>query len=108
MGDVRNFKKFLEGNGILREYIELRLEFMSRFGQWNEVARRDPSEWLLLTTNHSPEWYNCYSGLDERWCALCGTSWAFRKARVPAEPGMPLDDPLGLRLVLAELDEQNG
>ena len=108
MGEVRNFKKFLEDSGVLREWIELRLELMGGTRRWNELARGDPASWLLLSAYNFPSWYGRYNHLDQKWCALCGTSWALRKARVPVEPGVPLDDQLGLRMVLAELEKEDG
>ena len=96
------FKEWLEEKGALADYTRNRL---SMFGEpkYKAIAATG-DDWLMgafrwRTTRRG---FDYWGELDNEWRNLIGWELA------GADPGMPLDDELGMRLLLSELEDRNG
>ena len=95
-----NFKEWLSNRGLLEDYLRRRLEYVKGSSS-TDLAEQPPRMWIaqaFVFDTGAGGWRN----EDLVW----RMDLAFYE--YPPEPGMPLDDPLGLRLLLAELEEEHG
>ena len=111
MAKHANFREFLEREGVLREWVEIRLKALESGSEWLRPSRDiDPAEWVIQAFHwpSSPSGGYFWGVLDEKWMALCGADGLHRRSTSQVESGMPLNDEFGLRLLLAELEDTDG
>ena len=105
-----NFREWLEWRGFLDGYLRNRLESMERNGWPYEVLMEDPYEWI----NHAFKWERTPENHD--YWEEASESWDAELLGLPVSSdgdgrvdfGMPMNDKLGMTLLLAELEENNG
>ena len=93
-----NLRRFLESEGMLGSYVEAALKDMDTTFQhvWNpEHWVSDVFLWEIIMEDDK-----AISALNRRWLDLLA------KSDGEPESGMPLDDELGLRLLLEELEDR--
>ena len=101
-GGTIRFKEWLQKKCALAEYARNRL---GMFGKPNYAAITGKGDdWFMgafrwLTTRQGFDYWN---DLNNEWKILICVELA------SADPGMPLDDELGLRLLLNELEGRDG
>ena len=107
MGDiVINFKEWLEERGLLDGYLKNRLASLELNWWPYEMLPTAPSEWL----NHAFRWSgtpegHCYwDGVNGRWDAGLRRFQASDIAAGRVEYGLPMDDKLGITLILAGME----
>ena len=98
---VLNFREWLEGRHALGEWLRARIDFLDRSGKYPSFEITALSYiGLAFPWIATPEGSSYWHRLDAEW---------LREARDnETVAGMPLDDPLALALLLAELEAGNG
>ena len=103
-----NFKKFLESRELLVGYLRLylrdpdlisntRLYKGGLYPRWL-LDPRQPDSWFL--GDRVGRWYQAVG----EWYRICKEA---KREGMPIEAGMPLEDKLGITLLLAELEAGN-
>ena len=97
-GEPVKFRKWLEDKGALAKYIRNRLCELA--GTHHKSIGGEITDWFLVAFNwrESDEGGDYWRDLDHEWDQLLSLG------RTSKDPGMPLDDPLGLSLLLTELE----
>ena len=91
-------KLWLRRSGVLAEYLRRRIDHLAS-GNYFRLEGRDPRTWIGMAFPPTLADHGKWNRLGDDWR---------RDVKVypgEKEPGMPLDDPLGLALALAELEE---
>ena len=101
-----NFREWLEERGLLAGYLRNRLAYLE-YDWWPyEVLILDPYKW----TNHAfkwagtPEGHCFWEGVNGRWDAVLRRFQAPDRGAGRFEYGLPMDDKLGITLILAGLE----
>ena len=95
------FREWLAGRGVLLEYVRYRVadkEWSNGMSPNTDI----PESWIdgaFWFSRMDPE-------VDSKWGKLCG-EWSEASEYRLAVPGMPLNDQLGMSLLLAELENGN-
>ena len=102
-----SFRQWLRDRGLLVEYLRNRLNSLNH--SWLEYGTllEDPSTWInqAFSWKDSPEGFYAWSNTSHQWSStLSADTITFSMV----DPAIPLDDPMGLALLLAELEEENG
>ena len=104
------FRKWLDSFEILPAYVRAVIsrdaEHVRRYGDWprDPMSPAKPGVWLIeaFPWDWTPEGGRFWGRANDAWME----SIRFAKLyRIEIEAGMPIDDKLGLTLVLAELEE---
>ena len=103
---VLNFREWLEERGVLAEFLRERVNG----GMLFDLNSLDPYLWMQLAFSHdfSRMGDSFWEAVDEVWSAsLHGLDLHDDDdPKDSVELGMPADDPLGLALLLAELEDK--
>ena len=101
------FKDWLEERGVLKDWIRARLEDGALdLDDDGGVVSSNPvdRDWILnaFTWSRTPRGDDGWHELHKKW------RLALSDYHDVVEPGMPINDKLGLSLLLAELEDEDG
>ena len=100
--DKLSFRDWLSKQGILVKYLRNRVVSLS-IGIWEfDLVYDEPRHWVSDSFRwaQTPEGHYFWDDINNKWADYASGGGM--------EYGMPLDDALGLSLVLAELEDENG